>query len=845
MGNCQTGDKAKKPSKDAEFFAREKLKEQRQEEKRKKKMNPANKRVAAKDPALLPAAAAVSVAPASPPANLRSFDDETLSQMRNQLRNNANAFLLNNILLSVQFFENYERDVQNIKNNPISEREHSINEAMVPYNKHVFFADRLQDYVNEHVSYEKQRGQVEPFITPRLFVIYDNVEASEPGDTSDYSAVLDAPFYKLRIEDCKEPGKILVMWLLVLFTISRENIAIDTKSDKDSGDSIYTDSERESNDSDDEIYPKKGEALLRKLKNRVDRSTNIGTFKSNSTKVDTSLELKGRRSSGPIKQVSLQVTKSNISKLKELQKSSLILAEEYDATDYTNDKFDDNIGSEDINKPRKSILKSSRRLSGPIKNDNNHKESNIAFRPTSLDSTIAEDTETSGYRSNSSRQNEMSENESDYGYTTITEATTPKKVELSSHSDTSATCGVLHDKTWTAVQVRSIDWSDDEDDFDDTASSLSLSRQLYDTHYYLCSVGFMDDFIDNFILNLGSVLGITHDSINNAMTQGASIYCDANKYGKKVGIEVFPALIAAWPNTANQWIIRERKIIQNPRTNFSYQWPTKYMVNKTIGFGCFLVPIGFRPKRGLNANQKLQWKITFPAAERYLESCLAHAHMRCYLFALILQKTFMDNETSKIGFDASHLKNHLFWQCEDNYAKWPEHRLGESLKLFLKSLYAHFRQGRFPNYFMENCNDFKSIPRPLLLQLQKRLANILETPVMHILYALSKLKYTKKEFYPSFDANELYEILTSKDPLRLINPNLPVSNVKKYDGSSDSDNENENLGIWERAKKYDKNYNWKKEKLRFIQERRKAENAKKRNSVKQEKEINTSVSIGK
>lgn len=105
--------------------------------------------------------------------------------------------------------------MQNIKNNPISEREHVINEAMVRHNKHVFFADRLQENVNEHVIFQKVRGQSETLTSPRLFVIYDNVEASEPGDTSDYSAVLDAPFYKLRIEDSKEPGNIEVSLLII------------------------------------------------------------------------------------------------------------------------------------------------------------------------------------------------------------------------------------------------------------------------------------------------------------------------------------------------------------------------------------------------------------------------------------------------------------------------------------------------------------------------------------------------------------------------------------------------------------------------------------------------------
>lgn len=79
---------------------------------------------------------------------------------------------------------------------------------MVQRNKLVFFADKLQDCVNEHVRYQPQKEQLEPLSAPRLYVIYENVEATEPGDTSDYSAVLDAPLYKLLIEDCKESGKI-------------------------------------------------------------------------------------------------------------------------------------------------------------------------------------------------------------------------------------------------------------------------------------------------------------------------------------------------------------------------------------------------------------------------------------------------------------------------------------------------------------------------------------------------------------------------------------------------------------------------------------------------------------
>ncbi|CAK1581961.1 unnamed protein product [Parnassius mnemosyne] len=834
MGNTKSKKVQKEPDK---FFERERWKEQKREEKKKRYANAANKRMAVKEPPLTPTSALVPPAPvmAPAPANVRSYDDEALDRMRYQLHNDSDAFLLNNILLSVQFFENYEREIHHIKNNPINEREHTMDAAMVRRHKHVFFADRLQECVQEHVSYQRGRDHSEALMAPRLFIIYDNVEASEPGDTSDYCAVLDAPFYKLRIEDCKEPGFVKLKKLEVLeSSLSKENETINQEQNH-SDDSIYTDSEKESNASDDSPYVSKGELLLQNIKSKISevQETNMHI---KDEKINThfySQEQTGRRPSGPMKQVSLQVEKSNISNLEALRKVISRLPEDSVYVDDQND-------TEDIaSKPRKSILKNVRRASETNK-DLKNKARFGDNHAVSIDNIGADDTETSGYRSNSSsRHNESSETDSDYGYSTITESTTPKRVELSLQPNCSISTGVLPEECWIAVDVRTIDWSDEEDETATKSSRLSMCRNLFETHHYLSSLSFMGNFVDNFIISLGSGLGFSQEAINSALTQGASIYCDTIKHGSKVSYEVFPALLAAWPNAANQWIIRERKIIQNPRTNFSYQWPTRYMVRKAIGFGCLLVPIGFRPKRGVNPDLKLQWKIIFPAAERYLESCLAHSHMRCYLFALTLHKTFMENETSKIGIDASHIKNHLFWQCEDNYAKWPEDRLGESLRLFLRSFYVHFGQSRFPNYFIESCNDFKSIPKPLLLKLQRKLADILESPVMHVLNALDKLKYNKKEFYPTFNVHRLYEILTCKNPLHILNPHIPES-IPHYNDSSESDDDY--INFWDKAKAQDKHYQWKKERQRQLKERRKVNvNNKKRGGNKEEREINRNI----
>lgn len=596
-----------------------------------------------------------------------------------------------------------------------------------------------------------------------------------------------------------------------------------TSERKISGDSVYSESGKESIESDDYPSTETGEDLLQKLGSKMINSRNVkGYIKSKNVKLNTeAVELSGRRRSGPVRQLNSQVSKSHISNINTFNKENTAFLEENEKDNIKMVESRDISVDLDI-KPRKSILKSNRRLSGTSKELKTKIKINT-------DSTAAEDTETSGYRSTTSSK--LSETESDYGYSTITESTTPRRVTLNATSKLSSTSAVLPDQCWYSVQKKAIKYDSDDED----AETDDSESPLYETYHYLSSIQFMDHFTDNF-MDIGMGLGMTREAIANALTQGASIYCDTLKNGNKVGCEIFPAFIAAWPNAANQWIIRERKINQNPRTNLMYQWPTKHMVNKAIGFGCLLVPVGFRPKRGINANQTMQWRITFPAAERYLESYLAHSHIRCYLFALTLHKAFMENRKAKMGIDASHLKNHLFWQCEDNYVRWPEDRLGEALRIYLQSFFAHFGHAKFPNYFIDNCNDFKSVPKPELAKHRKQLHDILEAPVMHLLYALDKIKYTKKEFYPVFKCKQLYNILTCKNPLRIINPNIPQLPVNHQD-SSESEEDATNM----HDKNKDKQYLWgRKMQHRLVQKR--ATNAKQK-PLKQLQEMNRMVSF--
>lgn len=101
MGNSKSKKKIEKPGTKATMFDHLKYKEATQGKAKQKH------RTAAKEPIAAQANVPVPVPSTSSPS-LR-FDDDAINRMRKELNTDSDVFLLNNILLSVQFFENYER----------------------------------------------------------------------------------------------------------------------------------------------------------------------------------------------------------------------------------------------------------------------------------------------------------------------------------------------------------------------------------------------------------------------------------------------------------------------------------------------------------------------------------------------------------------------------------------------------------------------------------------------------------------------------------------------------------------------------------------------------------------
>lgn len=292
---------------------------------------------------------------------------------------------------------------------------------------------------------------------------------------------------------------------------------------------------------------------------------------------------------------------------------------------------------------------------------------------------------------------------------------------------------------------------------------------LYIIHKYYDSTEFMKHFTNQvFPGELAESLGFDSNAILDASHNSRAIYCNTEQdRGGSIKCEIVPAVLNPWPGL-NSWAARDRPVVMDKRNMIVYRWPTPGMVQDMQKFSAVLVPRGFMPKRGQNPDYNLEWEVSFPKAEKYMHTRMSHAQMKCYLFMAILHKTFIEPTTSQRGLIFDHIRNLIYWKCEENYKDWPENRLGEKMILLLKDLKIAMGRRVLKDYFIESKNIFENIPGCYLVFAQEKIHNICERPIGHFITALRNLTYTAKKFYPMLNFDKLYEILNAQESIALI-----------------------------------------------------------------------------
>lgn len=142
-------------------------------------------------------------------------DDETFENdvetnwLRRTIRNQPEFFVLNNLMMCIQFFENYEKDITRIRKTLMSSREPELNERLAPH-KHVLLPDVLQEEIARNVGFLSSRQTLRPTIEPlqpvRIYVVHDNVEVIEEDDPT-YSPMNDTSTYSMVLKQSEHRGR--------------------------------------------------------------------------------------------------------------------------------------------------------------------------------------------------------------------------------------------------------------------------------------------------------------------------------------------------------------------------------------------------------------------------------------------------------------------------------------------------------------------------------------------------------------------------------------------------------------------------------------------------------------
>lgn len=332
---------------------------------------------------------------------------------------------------------------------------------------------------------------------------------------------------------------------------------------------------------------------------------------------------------------------------------------------------------------------------------------------------------------------------------------------------------------------------------------------------FLNSKSFCSYFVNIFNDTLAKDFGLTKKQLASATCKGPVIYIHP--------WEIVPAIQCPWPREAFEWMHRQREIKENPVTRQKFQWPKPDMVNKVVQMGCHVIPLGYAPKNGINPHRELEWKIVFPDANRYLESCLTSSQSKIYLIAKVLLQTFVEPylDSKYNMFTDEHLRNHLFWQCENNFAAWPETYLGEALVRFLNSLLEHIKRQKLPDYYLPKRNLFENIPERIMVDLHKRIFRITENPLMYVLKAVKSLKYLN-DFGVAFNCRKLYTAITIDDTLKMLNKQFRTEMEKDWDEPSEPEDDDDedvigNIGYHKKFEKSNEAKRRPSRKVRFIE----------------------------
>ncbi|CAG9862460.1 unnamed protein product [Phyllotreta striolata] len=143
-------------------------------------------------------------------ASASKEDKMIVDELKFEFNGSPQTFLLDNLLMTTQFFENYRKDREHAVST-INKQEKDTNSTLLEkLNMGCIFPDYFLETVNDNLRYRPIHGPkkyvMEPLITKRMFIINYNIEVISDNDENVQYTSIDKPAVQVTIEESGRKG---------------------------------------------------------------------------------------------------------------------------------------------------------------------------------------------------------------------------------------------------------------------------------------------------------------------------------------------------------------------------------------------------------------------------------------------------------------------------------------------------------------------------------------------------------------------------------------------------------------------------------------------------------------
>ncbi|XP_066247687.1 uncharacterized protein [Euwallacea similis] len=145
--------------------------------------------------------------------SIREDDRFVIETIKQELKEFASVFILNNILMSVQFFGSHKEVITRLQHVSASPQEKEMNKTLLKdETMECTYPDAIVDEVNKNVVFRPpgEFGESETLVSKRIYVINDLIEVVNSGEIPQYTSI-DKPCYQAKIEEAGKKGYVKLL----------------------------------------------------------------------------------------------------------------------------------------------------------------------------------------------------------------------------------------------------------------------------------------------------------------------------------------------------------------------------------------------------------------------------------------------------------------------------------------------------------------------------------------------------------------------------------------------------------------------------------------------------------